>query len=254
MVPGFRHGSSYALSLARYQVPKHRCCFLRSRLPQCRRHPRVLSLLSVKELHCLTRSYIPSIGPVDLTEGTVGGNTSVPTLTDSLYRQGTIDTESIGIFYQPSTLAGTIANGELTFGGIDSSRYTLIFVYSVSHGAERGHKRIVSDVNYVPITSQSPASRYWGIDQDITYGSNGETILNLTAGIVDTGSTLILLATGSILSITLHKHRSPCLLPPQTHSRSTNGLLGQLSTGSFCRIRLGASEATTTYPTLSSVF
>jgi hypothetical protein len=174
-------------------------------------------------------------------------------LTDSLYRQGTINTESIGIFYQPSTSAGTIANGELTFGGIDSSRYALIFVYSMSRGAERGHKRIVSDVNYVPITSQSPASRYWGIDQDITYGSSGESILNLTAGIVDTGSTLILLATGSILSWP-HKHRSACLLFPQTHSRSTSELLGQLSTGSFCRIHLGASEATATYSTLPSVF
>lgn len=59
-------------------------------------------------------------------------------------------------------------------------------------------------MNYVPITGTSPASGYWGIDQDITYGSSKESILNLTAGIVDTGSTLILLATGSLLSLMLH--------------------------------------------------
>ena len=44
-----------------------------------------------------------------------------------------------------------------------------------------------------PITSTSPASKYWGIDQSIRYGS--QTILPTTAGIVDTGTTLILLAT-----------------------------------------------------------
>jgi hypothetical protein len=52
----------------------------------------------------------------------------------------------------------------------------------------------------VPITSTSPASNYWGIDQSITYGSGGESILSSTAGIVDTGTTLVLIATGSALS------------------------------------------------------
>ncbi|KAH9979938.1 acid protease [Lactifluus volemus] len=119
---------------------------------------------------------ILGIGPVDLTQGTIGGGTPVPTITDNLFKQGTITTESIGIFYQPSTSAGSIANGELTFGGIDSSK-------------------IVGDVNYVPITGTSPASRYWGVDQTIVYGSRGELILGLTSGIVDTGTTLILIAT-----------------------------------------------------------
>lgn len=45
-----------------------------------------------------------------------------------------------------------------------------------------------------PLTSTSPASEYWGIDQSITYGS--ETILASTAGIVDTGTTLVLIASG----------------------------------------------------------
>ena len=48
-----------------------------------------------------------------------------------------------------------------------------------------------------PITSTSPASAYVGIDQSITYGSSGTTILSSTAGITDTGTTLVLLASGS---------------------------------------------------------
>ena len=74
-------------------------------------------------LHYLTDFLtLCSIGPVDLTEGTIGGNTPVPTITDNLFRQGTIPTESIGIFYQPSTSASAVSDGELTFGGIDSSK------------------------------------------------------------------------------------------------------------------------------------
>ncbi|KAH9952696.1 aspartic peptidase domain-containing protein [Lactifluus volemus] len=123
---------------------------------------------------------ILGIGPVNLTPGTIGGETPVPTITDNLFKQGTIATESIGIqvLYQPptSTCTGILANRELRFGDFDSSK-------------------IIGDVNYVPITSTSPASRYWGIDQGITYGSSGESILSLTSGIVDTGTTLIHLAT-----------------------------------------------------------
>ena len=36
-----------------------------------------------------------------------------------------------------------------------------------------------------PITTTSPASNFWGIDQSVEYGTT--TILNTTAGIVDTG-------------------------------------------------------------------
>ena len=53
-----------------------------------------------------------------------------------------------------------------------------------------------------PITSTSPASFYWGINQSVKYGST--TISSTTAGIVDTGTTLLYLASGkphSLLSI-----------------------------------------------------
>ena len=66
-------------------------------------------------------------------------------------------------------------NGELTFGGTDTTETT-------------------SEINFVPITSTSPASLYWGVDQSISYGDD-TTILSETAGIVDTGTTLVLIAT-----------------------------------------------------------
>lgn len=117
---------------------------------------------------------ILGVGPVDLTEGTVSNTADVPTVTDNLYAQGTISSNLLGIFYEPSSNAD-VANGELTFGGTDSTKYT-------------------GTLNTVPLTTTSPASNYWGINQTVSYGT-GQTILNTTAGIVDTGTTLLLLAT-----------------------------------------------------------
>ncbi|KAG2120230.1 acid protease [Suillus clintonianus] len=111
------------------------------------------------------------VGPVDLTEGTVTNVNEVPTVTDNLYTQGTIGSEVLGVFFAPAS--SDDSSGELTFGGYDASKIT-------------------GDINYVSITSTSPASGYWGIDQSISYGST--SILTETAGIVDTGTTLILIA------------------------------------------------------------
>jgi saccharopepsin len=116
---------------------------------------------------------ILGVGPVDLTSGTVSNTDEVPTVMDNLYSQGTISSEVLGVFFSPTSSDG--AYGELTFGGYDASKVT-------------------GDVGYVPITSTSPASKYWGIDQSISYGDT--LILSETAGIVDTGATLILIATG----------------------------------------------------------
>ncbi|KAF7364901.1 Acid protease [Mycena venus] len=110
---------------------------------------------------------IIGIGPVDLTTSTVKSTSSVPTVTDNLFKQGTIPTESIGISFVPTTSATDAANGELTFGGTDSSKFT-------------------GEISFVPITTTSPASNY---------GTDGTTILDLTAGIVDTGTTLLMIAT-----------------------------------------------------------
>ena len=112
------------------------------------------------------------LGPDDLTVGTLTNmpTETIPTVVDNLYTQGRISEEVLGIYFTPYSAPST---GELTFGGYDSTVVT-------------------SSVNYVPLTTTSPASLYWGIDQSITYG--GSTILSSTAGIVDTGTTLILIA------------------------------------------------------------
>ncbi|KIY62840.1 acid protease [Cylindrobasidium torrendii FP15055 ss-10] len=116
---------------------------------------------------------ILGIGPVALTEGTLSDSSkTIPTVTDNLADAGSIKKNAIGIFYAPASEDDTA--GTLTWGGADSSLYT-------------------GDLNYVPITSTSPASAYWGVDQDVAYG--GSSILDSSAGIVDTGTTLVLLAT-----------------------------------------------------------
>ncbi|KZO98042.1 aspartic proteinase [Calocera viscosa TUFC12733] len=116
---------------------------------------------------------IVGIGPTDLTEDTVSGVTEVPTVTDNLYTQGIITEKVVGIYFQPpSGTSEEQVNGELTFGGVDDTKTT-------------------SSITYTPLTTTEPASYYWGIDQSITMG--GETIMTTTAGIVDTGTTLLYL-------------------------------------------------------------
>jgi saccharopepsin len=113
------------------------------------------------------------LGPVDLTQDTVSNAYQVPTVMDNLYEQKTINSEVLGVFFSPASNSDT--TGELTFGGYDASKIT-------------------GSVSYVPITSTSPASGYWGIDQSLRYGTM--LILSETAGIIDTGATFILIATG----------------------------------------------------------
>nr|VWP00069.1 Zn(2)-C6 fungal-type domain-containing protein [Ganoderma boninense] len=117
---------------------------------------------------------ILGVGPADLTQGTVSDGNVVPTVTDNAYSQGLIGAEVLGISFLPAS-SGSDVSGTLDFGGADSSKYS-------------------GDLNYVSITGTSPASNYVGIDQSITYGQDTE-ILSTTAGIVDTGTTLLLLAT-----------------------------------------------------------
>ncbi|KAM5546222.1 hypothetical protein V8D89_000348 [Ganoderma adspersum] len=120
------------------------------------------------------------IGPVDLTCGTLFPDTSacVPTVTDNAFAQGLIDAHEVGISFAPTTSLET-TNGELTFGGIDSSKFT-------------------GPLNFVPITTTAPASEFVGIDQSVTYGAAGTTVLATTAGITDTGTTLLLLASDAL--------------------------------------------------------
>ncbi|OCH89539.1 acid protease [Obba rivulosa] len=121
---------------------------------------------------------IVGIGPTDLTVDTLSPDTSstIPTVTDNLFAQGIIPEDLVAVSFEPTTsLADN--NGELTFGGTDSSKFT-------------------GSINFAPLTTTSPASEFFGIDQSITLGSSsGTSILTNTAGIVDTGTTLVLIST-----------------------------------------------------------
>ncbi|THG92704.1 hypothetical protein EW145_g8617 [Phellinidium pouzarii] len=103
---------------------------------------------------------ILGVGPVDLTQGTVSNTNEVPTVMDNLFAQGLIMSNSLGISYELVKEAGEM-NGELTFGGTDSSR-------------------LMGEITFTLITVTSPTSNYWGIDQTVTYSSadNGTLILS----------------------------------------------------------------------------
>jgi cathepsin E len=67
-----------------------------------------------------------SIGPTNLTIGSLFPDNSiiVPTVTDNLVQQGTIKENVIGIYFQPSNSTFSIdVNGELTFGGVDATKF-----------------------------------------------------------------------------------------------------------------------------------
>ncbi|EMD38104.1 hypothetical protein CERSUDRAFT_152732 [Gelatoporia subvermispora B] len=123
---------------------------------------------------------ILGIGPVDLTLGTLFPNTgaTIPTVTDTGFTQGSLTAHEVSVSFQPTTQDVSV-NGVLTFGGVDSSRFD-------------------GTLTFVPITTTSPSDEFVGIDQSITYGSSGTSILANTAGIVDTGTTLLLLPTDAI--------------------------------------------------------
>ena len=85
-----------------------------------------------------------------MTGGTTSGGGTVPTITDNLRLQGTISQDLVGVSFVPTTEANPDQNGELDFGAVDPRKFT-------------GY------ITFVPITSTSPASSFWGIDQSITY-------------------------------------------------------------------------------------
>ncbi|KAF5376383.1 hypothetical protein D9757_008679 [Collybiopsis confluens] len=113
---------------------------------------------------------ILGIGPVLLTEGTIEDGSTIPTVTDNLFSQGTIAENVVSVYFQPPT-SEEDSNGELFFGGTDSSKFT-------------------GEITFVP-----KVTNWWGISESVTYGST--SIVNNAQGIVDTGTTLILLNTNS---------------------------------------------------------
>ncbi|KAK7680342.1 hypothetical protein QCA50_016582 [Cerrena zonata] len=123
---------------------------------------------------------IIGIGPTDLTCATLFPDTSdcPATVTDNAFAQGLIESSLVGISFEPTTELET-TNGEISFGGVDTSKFT-------------------GDITFVPLTTSAPANEFVGIDQTITYGAAGTPILPSTSGITDTGTTLLLIATDAI--------------------------------------------------------
>ncbi|KAH9482175.1 Polyporopepsin [Psilocybe cubensis] len=126
---------------------------------------------------------ILGLGPTQLTKGTLypSVNDVIPTIMDNLYNQGLVSNYEVGIFFEATTDTN-VSNGQLTFGGTDPSKH-------------------MGDITYTPITSISPASAYWGITQSLSYG-NLNILSPGTPGIVDTGTTLILIATDAFQKYT----------------------------------------------------
>jgi hypothetical protein len=106
-------------------------------------------------------------GPVDLTEGAVSGEATIPTLMDNLYDQGTISAEVLGIYLaDESGSDDNDANGVLTLGGTNSSLYSGSITYT------------------------SRVGDYWGIPiTEVNYDSTN--LGSIPQAIVDTGTTLV---------------------------------------------------------------
>jgi hypothetical protein len=121
---------------------------------------------------------IIGFGPVDLTEGTVSGSTTVPTVLDNLRSQGTITTEVLGVSFAPE--AGSDeddTNGELTLGGTDATKFS-------------------GSLTFVSRTTASPFNEFWGITvSSITF--NGASVGGSSSAIVDTGTTLVFIPTAA---------------------------------------------------------
>jgi hypothetical protein len=74
---------------------------------------------------------IVGFGPVDLTQDTVTGEDTIPTFMDNLYKQGSISSEVLGVYFAPESGSDSDdTNGELTLGGTDSSKYSGSITYT----------------------------------------------------------------------------------------------------------------------------
>ncbi|KAG2361272.1 aspartic peptidase A1 [Suillus spraguei] len=123
---------------------------------------------------------ILGIGPRDLTVGTLTNDPTAtyPTFTDWLVTTGIIRQNIVGISFQPVTGDRDTDVGELAFGEPDYTKCT-------------------SNIVYTDITITSQSRNYWGINQKITYGNRKIKILSRTAGIINSGSRFIYLASGA---------------------------------------------------------
>ncbi|KAG2360411.1 acid protease [Suillus spraguei] len=117
------------------------------------------------------------LGPRSLSRGFIPTQPerTLATVTERLYRQRSISEPLFGLFFKPSDMHI-----------VDDDDHGMLVFGNQNPGFDIGN------IAYTPRTSRMPALNYWGIDQSIVYGDT--EILRLSPGIVDSGTTFILLA------------------------------------------------------------
>ena len=60
--------------------------------------------------------------------GTISSGGCVPTVTETAFLEGKIPNEVLGISFEPTTSLSAV-NGELTFGGVDTQKFTGAITY-----------------------------------------------------------------------------------------------------------------------------
>jgi len=116
---------------------------------------------------------ILGVGPARLTLGTQSTSSiEVPTIMDTLYTERKIPNQILGVSFAPANYNKTL-NGRMTLGGYDSNMFE-------------------DELIWIPRTITRPASFYWGVNVTMTCGSS--VIVPNSAGIMDTGSTLLLIS------------------------------------------------------------
>ena len=123
-------------------------------------------------------------------------------VTDNLFAQGTIPENLVAVSFEPPN-SPEDTNGVVTFGGVDTSRFTgdIHFTYGATllHFSDPRWLMLV-DFLSSPKTQVHNSTLWWGIDQTLTYGSSTPIFAESTAGIVDTGTSLLLLNPGTSLA------------------------------------------------------
>lgn len=79
--------------------------------------------LYIVKILILSLNALASLGPDDLTQGTLSPNSSseIPTVTDGFLSDCEETSDAVGIFFEPTTSQNAL-NGEISFGGADSAK------------------------------------------------------------------------------------------------------------------------------------
>ena len=117
-------------------------------------------------------------------------------MVQNLFGQGAIGFESVSISFEPILEVNDV-NGELTFGGVDTSKF--IGDLNVAYVLLSQPRSACSRTPDSPFTTTPPSSQYFGVDQAVRYGSS-TPLLDNNPGIFDTGTIMLLIATGDVTS------------------------------------------------------